>query len=104
MREKRSEKKALIIQFVKLAVAVSLTMVLFFGGIADRIVNLTEEQIKFEIPQRQEQENKKDNAFREIGESFNRYFFETADLINNSFRGDAKNERKSTTNQPETEK
>lgn len=97
VREKRNEKKTLIIQLVKLAVAVCLTMVLFFGGISDRILNLTEEQLKLEFPIAGTEKPKND-ALKEIGENFDRYFYEAADFINNSFRGDAKDGRKSTTN------
>lgn len=105
INEKRSDKKILAVQFVKLAVAVCLTMVLFFGGVSDGIVKLSKEQImpyftatKNERPSPPKTENPKEEAFRGLGSNFGKRFNEVADLINNSFREDANNERKSTTN------
>lgn len=89
--------KVLTIQFVKLAVAVCLTMVIFFSGALGITLN-TPHHIQNNIDTTQsekpkpkvEKDNNKFDFFDSFTSSFNRGFSGLADQINIGFKGDAK--------------
>lgn len=96
--EEKKNSNIIAIQFVKLAIAVCLTMVIFFSGALGFSIG-SNQRIDNEISYSQQQkpkpnqENKEHRAglFDNIASNLNRGFSGLADKINIGFKGDAQN-------------
>lgn len=84
---KKKQTKILTMQFVKLGIAICITMVLFVGGIFDFMTSVPPPK---EEPKPQESQNQ----FLDFANSFNNGFNEFAHNFNNSIKGEKKNESK----------
>lgn len=77
--EKKRNSKILSVQFVKLAIAVCITMVMLIGGVFDYIGNVPNEMMK-EKPQK----NQKACFITQLGQDFSQAFNDFAYSFNNS--------------------
>lgn len=100
--EQKKEKKVLVVQFVKLAVAVSIMFTIFFSGslsmISDKDVSVNRDEksnrILFMLNSEIEQKdnNQKENSFITFTDNLKRKFYDFSDMINYGFKGDAEND------------
>ncbi len=88
-RTNKKHGNSIAIQFVKLAIAISITMVLFVSGVFELIESFPTEMIK-NNREKQIEQSQSTKITDDISNSFNQF----AQKFNNFYKGEKKHERK----------